>query len=115
MRHTQTMNATLLYKAAQAVNPEQDDKFIKRRRLLARVIPALLLGAYGGVAGRAFGKTQDAWNQYQGGEPSNNALKDMLIGGLGGAAIGYGGGALSSRAKEWAGADPLLNSVALSR
>lgn len=122
MKHTALLHATLLLKTAMAMDPSQmqeqqlpEDKFLKRRRMLARVLPALMLGIMGGTVGHGIGKTSDMYNQALEGKETNNALKDMLIGGLGGATLGYGAGALKSNAREWAGADPMLNTVAQAR
>lgn len=122
MKHTNLLRATLLIKTAMAIDPQQqmqdqqpEDKFIKRRRMLARVLPALLMGLVGGTAGHGIGKTDDMINRATGEGDTNNAIKDMLIGGLGGGALGYGAGALKSNAREWAGADPMLNTVTNAR
>jgi uncharacterized protein YcfJ len=98
MKTNDILSAALLFKIASAAEEVQqpEDVHIKRRRMLARLIPTLLSALSGGAIGRQTGE---------------GGMGRTLAGaGIGGAA-GYGAGALVSNAKEWAGADPMLRTV----
>ena len=101
MKTTDILSATLMYKfagaaAEEAAQAPAEDAHIKRRRLLMRLIPALLGAAYGGMAGHSSG---------------DGGLGRTLAGAGIGGALGYGAGALGSNIKEWAGMDPMLHTV----
>lgn len=114
----------MLLKLAQAMDPGEmmmlrqqqpdDSKYLRRRRMLAVLLPALKGALAGGLAGNIGGHLLD--NQRGTHEtPDSVSNKSMLAGALLGGGLGAGVGGLQASAREWTGADPLLNTVAQGR
>jgi hypothetical protein len=116
-------------KVAQQLEPEDpkadEEKFHKRRQLMARLIPALLGGAAGGVLGAGsadvsnssadrlrllresgvVGKMLTSGMELP--ERQNVLLRGLAGAGIG-AGLGYGGGALLNKLRDYTGTTPLM-------
>ena len=87
-------------------------KFVRRRRLLATLIPALVAGGYGAALG-ASAPVGGGPGMFDQPHPAgaSGALLGGAMGALAGGGIGYG----AARLKEWAGMDPYARTVAMAK